>query len=179
MCVCVCACVRACVGVGGERGGGGGSHTPLIGFNHGQSAKVALSSASLTKTLCSRALMSEFEFFRKPRSALYFLHSFCVQFLLLCCRTPPCFRTSCLVPAPILPTIPPSIPLYLPPNAPPLQLAGLHFFLTMFLYDGFMSWTMVAYQALLADMTADDRQRERCPACLLVLPAVCPSLPSA
>eukprot|EP00993_Chasmostoma_nieuportense_P000274 NODE_1254_length_1582_cov_32.850172_g1184_i0.p1 GENE.NODE_1254_length_1582_cov_32.850172_g1184_i0~~NODE_1254_length_1582_cov_32.850172_g1184_i0.p1 ORF type:complete len:495 (+),score=136.71 NODE_1254_length_1582_cov_32.850172_g1184_i0:72-1556(+) len=41
-------------------------------------------------------------------------------------------------------------------------LAGLHFFVSMLLYDGMLSWTMVAHQALLADMTTEDYQRERC-----------------
>eukprot|EP00906_Rhabdomonas_costata_P033029 RCo046500 len=41
-------------------------------------------------------------------------------------------------------------------------IAGLHFIVAMVLYDGAMSYTMVAHQALLADLTSNDRQRERC-----------------
>eukprot|EP01006_Ploeotia_vitrea_P000604 TRINITY_DN103337_c0_g1_i1.p1 TRINITY_DN103337_c0_g1~~TRINITY_DN103337_c0_g1_i1.p1 ORF type:complete len:524 (+),score=39.69 TRINITY_DN103337_c0_g1_i1:19-1590(+) len=41
-------------------------------------------------------------------------------------------------------------------------LAGLHFLFTMIVYDGTLSFTLVAHQALLTDMTSDDAQRERC-----------------
>eukprot|EP01059_Diplonema_ambulator_P010419 TRINITY_DN20457_c0_g1_i1.p1 TRINITY_DN20457_c0_g1~~TRINITY_DN20457_c0_g1_i1.p1 ORF type:complete len:520 (+),score=163.29 TRINITY_DN20457_c0_g1_i1:61-1620(+) len=41
-------------------------------------------------------------------------------------------------------------------------LAGLHLIITLICYDGWLSVTLVNHQALLADMTSDNTERERC-----------------
>ena len=46
------------------------------------------------------------------------------------------------------------------PESP--TLAGLHLIAVLLLYDGWLSYTLINHQALLADMTADNEERERC-----------------
>eukprot|EP00755_Sulcionema_specki_P018816 Sspe_Gene.11792::Locus_4001_Transcript_1_1_Confidence_1.000_Length_1744::g.11792::m.11792 len=41
-------------------------------------------------------------------------------------------------------------------------IAGLHLVLTLIMYDGWLSYTLVNHQALLADMTNDNTERELC-----------------
>eukprot|EP01060_Flectonema_neradi_P019135 TRINITY_DN2614_c0_g3_i1.p1 TRINITY_DN2614_c0_g3~~TRINITY_DN2614_c0_g3_i1.p1 ORF type:complete len:548 (+),score=32.13 TRINITY_DN2614_c0_g3_i1:101-1645(+) len=41
-------------------------------------------------------------------------------------------------------------------------LAGIHLVATLILYDGWLSYTLINHQALLADMTGDTIERERC-----------------
>ncbi|KAJ9439199.1 hypothetical protein DIPPA_14308 [Diplonema papillatum] len=41
-------------------------------------------------------------------------------------------------------------------------LAGLHLITVLLLYDGWLSYTLINHQALLADMTSDNVERERC-----------------
>ena len=41
-------------------------------------------------------------------------------------------------------------------------LAGLHLIVVLMAYDGWLSYTLVNHQALLADMTTDNVERERC-----------------
>ena len=41
-------------------------------------------------------------------------------------------------------------------------LAGVHLVATLILYDGWLSYTLINHQALLADMTGDTVERERC-----------------